>query len=119
MATRANAQESLQMAHVLFLDIVGYSLLPMDRATLLVAKVQQTVRNSLEFLRNESRGDVTSITTGDGLALVFFGSPEAPVRTAIELSKKFRSDPEIKVRMGVHTGPVYRVQGPFNQDVLG
>jgi len=119
MATRANTQESLQMAHVLFLDIVGYSLLPMDRAKVLVAKVQQTVRNSLEYLRNQSRGDVTSITTGDGLALVFFGSPEAPVRSAIELSKKFRSDPEIKVRMGVHTGPVYRVQGPFNKDVLG
>jgi serine/threonine protein kinase/class 3 adenylate cyclase len=119
MATRANEQESLEMAHVLFLDIVDYSLLPMDRGKALVAKVQHTVKKSPEYLRNHGRGDVMSITTGDGLALVFFGSPEAPVRCAIELSKQFRNDPEIKVRMGVHTGPVYRVQGPFNKDVLG
>jgi len=109
MATSPNAHESLQMAHVLFLDMVGYSLLPMDRAKALVTKLQQTVQKAAEFLRGQARGDLIFKTTGDGMALVFLGNPEAPVRCAMELNREFRKDPDLKVRMGVHSGPVYLV----------
>jgi len=122
MATSPNAHESLQMAHVLFLDMVGYSLLPMDRAKALVTKLQQTVQKAAEFLRGQARGDLIFKTTGDGMALVFLGNPEAPVRCAMELNREFRKDPDLKVRMGVHSGPVYLVEGPLSPgavDVVG
>lgn len=110
------------MAHVLFIDMVGYSKLPMDRAKFLVTKFQQTVQKTGEYLRAKSRNELIFRPTGDGGALVFMGNPEAPVRCAIELNKEFASDSEMKLRMGVHSGPVYVVEGslrPGDIDVLG
>ena len=122
MASCPSTHESIVMAHVLFIDMVGYSKLPMDRAKALVTKFQQTVQKSTEYARAKARDELIFRPTGDGGALVFMGNPEAPVRCAIELQKEFIKDPDLKVRMGVHSGPVYVVEGslkPGDIDVLG
>jgi eukaryotic-like serine/threonine-protein kinase len=104
---RASSQ-SLELAHVLYIDLVGYSLLPTDRQEDVLEKLQETVRDTEEFRHALGRQDLICLSTGDGLALVFFREPEAPVRCAVELSKALRRNPEIKLRMGAHSGPVYR-----------
>ena len=110
------------MAHVLFVDMVGYSKLPMDRARALVTKFQHTVQKTAEYMRAKARNELIFRPTGDGGALVFMGNPEAPVRCAIELNKEFQRNGDLKVRIGVHSGPVYVVEGalrPGDMDVLG
>src|SRR5271165_3053739 len=100
---------ALEMAHVLFMDIVAYSKLPMDQQCARLAKLQEAVRNTAAFARALRKDMLICLPTGDGMALAFFGDPEAPVRCAVELSQALRQHPEIKLRMGIHTGPVYRV----------
>src|ERR1700704_6639749 len=122
MASCPSSHESVVLAHVLFIDIVGYSKLPMDRAKTLVASFQQTVQSSAEYMRAKARKELIFRPTGDGGALVFLGSPQSPVRCAMELDKQFSKNPDLKVRMGVHSGPVYVVEGslkPGDLDVLG
>jgi class 3 adenylate cyclase len=99
----------LTMGHVLFMDIVGYSNLPMDQQRKLVAMLQETVRQTSTFLRAQRKQRLICLPTGDGIALVFFGNPEYPARCAVELSQALRGHPEIKLRMGIHSGPVYQV----------
>src|SRR6202043_1171610 len=97
------------MAHVLFMDIVAYSALHMDRQQQLLHDLQEAVRNTSAFNRAQFEDRLIRLPTGDGMALVFFRDPEAPVRCALELTKILRDHAEIKLRMGIHTGPVYRV----------
>ncbi len=99
----------LEIAHVLFIDIVGYSKLPMDHQHEQVEALQQVTSSTAEFARAKSQDQLISLPTGDGMALVFFGNAEAPVKCAIELTQKLLSNPELKLRMGLHTGPVYRI----------
>ena len=99
----------LEMAHVLFMDIVAYSTLHMDRQQRLLNDLQEAVRNTSTFIRAEADNQLIRLPTGDGMALVFFRDPEAPVRCAMELTKILRNHPDIKLRMGIHGGPVYRV----------
>ena len=94
---------------MLFTDIVGYSRLPMDQQTRLLRQLQDIVRSTREFQDAISRDQLISLPTGDGMALVFFGSPEDPVRCALDISRALGAQPELKLRMGVHSGPVYRV----------
>jgi Tol biopolymer transport system component/class 3 adenylate cyclase len=111
---------TLEIAHVLFTDIVGYSKLPMDEQEQLLMHLQDAVRQTPEFARAESSEELIRLPTGDGMALVFFRDPEAPVRCALELSRALRNYPEIKLRMGVHSGPVYRVADiNANRNVAG
>jgi tetratricopeptide (TPR) repeat protein/class 3 adenylate cyclase len=115
-----NPSPCLEMAHVLFMDIVAYSQLPMDEQTRLVGKLQQIVRSTTEFVRAQKRRQLLRLPTGDGMALVFFGNAEAPVRCAIEISRALRDNSELKLRMGVHTGPVQRVEDiNANRNVAG
>jgi serine/threonine protein kinase/Tol biopolymer transport system component len=100
---------TLEMAHVLFTDIVAYSRLPMDQQEHVLRKLQDTVRATAEFVKAQASDQLIRLPTGDGVALVFFGDAEAPVRCAIELSRALRQQPQIQLRMGIHTGPVYRV----------
>ena len=100
---------SLEVAHVLFMDIVAYSRLPMEQQHKLVELLQETVRNSTSFAEARHKHRLISLPTGDGMALAFFGDPEAPVRCALELARTLREHPELKLRMGIHSGPVYRV----------
>jgi eukaryotic-like serine/threonine-protein kinase len=102
--------QTLEMAHVLFTDIVAYSRLPMDQQQQTLLHLQEAVRATKEFGRAQSRDELIRLPTGDGMALVFFGDVEAPVRCALELHRILQQWPEIRLRMGIHTGPVYRVE---------
>ena len=105
----SSSGQTLEIAHVLFTDIVDYSLLSTDEQRQTLRELQDLVRQTAEFMRAQSSGDLISLPTGDGMALVFFRVAEAPVRCALELSVRLRARPEIKLRMGIHSGPVYRV----------
>jgi len=100
---------ALEMAHVLFTDIVAYSKLPMEQQQRFLGLLQEAVRSTKTFTRAQSKDRLVCLPTGDGMALVFFGNPEYPVQCALELNQRLRDFPEIKLRMGIHTGPVYRV----------
>jgi eukaryotic-like serine/threonine-protein kinase len=111
---------SLEMAHVLFLDIVGYSRLPMDQQQRVIHDLQEAVRGTSEFARAQAADQLIRLPTGDGMALVFARDPESPVRCALELTKILRLHPEIKLRMGIHAGPVYRIADiNANRNVAG
>ena len=99
----------LEIAHVLFSDIVQYSVLPMEQQRRSLRELHQIARGTVEFCRADSSDQIISLPTGDGMALVFFGDPESPVRCAVEMSRIIRARPEIRLRMGIHSGPVYRV----------
>jgi TolB-like protein/Tfp pilus assembly protein PilF/class 3 adenylate cyclase len=100
---------TLEIAHVLFTDIVGYSLLPMDRQKDHLAEFQRIVRESPRFRAAETSGDIVSLPTGDGMALVFLRDPLAPVQCALEVASALKAAPQLKVRMGINSGPVFRV----------
>jgi class 3 adenylate cyclase len=106
---RKAASGELEIAHVLFTDLVGYSLLTMDKQREYLAELQQIVRQSAKFRAAEKNGDIISLPTGDGMALSFFGDPLQPVQCAVEVAKELKSKPHLKLRMGIHTGPVYRI----------
>lgn len=113
-------RSSLDTAHVLFMDVVSYSTLHSDKQEQLIRQLQEAVRGTSEFSRAQATGQLISLPTGDGMALVFFGDPEAPVRCAVELHEKLKTQPDISLRMGIHTGPVYRVEDiNANRNVAG
>jgi Tol biopolymer transport system component/class 3 adenylate cyclase len=116
----SGSSRTLEIAHVLFTDIVGYSKLPMDEQEQLLMQLQAAVRNTPEFARAEASEQLIRLPTGDGMALVFFQDPVAPVRCALELSRILRDSPSIKLRMGIHSGPVYRIADiNANRNVAG
>jgi TolB-like protein/class 3 adenylate cyclase/Tfp pilus assembly protein PilF len=96
----------LEIAHVLFIDIVGYSKRLIDEQHELLQDLNQIVRSTEAFRSAEASGNLIRVPTGDGVALVFSTTPEAPVRCALEISKALRSHSELRVRMGIHSGPV-------------
>ena len=100
---------SLEIVHVLFLDIVGYSKLRTDEQHALIARLNQIVRDSDEFQRAEAADRLSKLPTGDGMALAFYKSPEQPVECALEISRALNTLPELRVRMGVHSGPISAV----------
>jgi len=100
---------SLEMAYVLFTDLVGYSLLPMDRQAEIIQSLQEIVRSTAEFQRAQASEQLICLPTGDGMALVFFQNPVAAVQCAMEIARTLRNHPELQLRMGVHTGPVHRI----------
>src|SRR5690242_12889987 len=99
----------LEIAHVLFMDIVSYSKLPMDQQQRVVKMLQDAVRSTSDFRRAQEREQLIRLPTGDGMALVFFGNPESAARCALELSRVLKDKPELPLRIGLHTGPVYRM----------
>ena len=110
----------LEIAHVLFLDIVAYSRLRMDQQQQIIRDLQEAVRATAEFGRAQGLDQLILLPTGDGMALVFFRDPEAPVRCALELTRILGEKPQIQLRMGLHTGPVYRIADiNANRNVAG
>ena len=99
----------MEIAHVLFIDIVGYSARLTDEQQALVDELNQLVRSSDEFNKAAAAGRLMKIPTGDGMALIFYDSPEQPVECAVEISRALRHHPGLPVRMGVHSGPVSAV----------
>jgi len=108
--TEANHVPALEIAHVLFLDMVGYSRLPMEAQTELLVELQAIVRTNSEFLRAQKLDQLLRLPTGDGMALIFFGDAEAPARCAIEICRVLPQHANLKLRMGIHSGPVQRVE---------
>ena len=99
----------LEIAHVLFTDLVGYSLLSMDDQKEYLAQFQTIVRGSGQFREADTAGNLINLPTGDGMALAFFGDPSAPAKCALEIAEALKTQPHLKLRMGIHSGPVYRV----------
>jgi len=106
MSTEVKKEVALEIAHVLFIDIVGYSKLLINEQRALVDTLNQIVRRTDQFQRAEQTERLIKIPVGDGMALVFYDSPETPVECALEISRLLKQHPELHVRMGVHSGPV-------------
>src|SRR5258705_10360503 len=106
MSTEIKKKIQLEIAHVLFIDIVGNSKLAVDEQRDLIERLNDSVRATDEFQAAEPTGRLIKIPTGDGIALVFYHSPEAPVDCALEISRALKDHPELPLRMGVHSGPV-------------
>src|SRR5437764_5863377 len=106
MAAEVKKEIQLEIAHVLFIDIVGYSRLSSNEQHAVVDELTQIVRSTEQFQKAEAADRLIKIATGDGMALVFYTSPEAPVRCAIELSRALKDHPRLRLRMGIHSGPV-------------
>src|SRR5205823_1084903 len=99
----------LEIAHVLFIDIVGYSKLLLNQQTNFLHELNEIVSSTNQFREAESEGKLIRLPTGDGMALVFRNNPEAPAQCALEISKRLKAHPELLVRMGIHSGPVNEV----------
>ncbi len=100
----------LEIAHVLLIDVVGYSKLLVNEQIELMQELNQIVRGTECFRMAEASGKLIRMPTGDGMALLFFHSPEEPVRCALEISRSLQGHSQIHVRMGVHSGPVNPVK---------
>jgi serine/threonine-protein kinase len=106
MAAEIKPDLRLEIAHVLFIDIVGYSKLLINEQRESLEELNHVVRATEAFRSAEAAQKLTRLPTGDGMALVFSTTPEAPVECALEISKVLKGRPELRVRMGVHSGPV-------------
>jgi adenylate cyclase len=96
----------LEIAHVLFLDIVGYSKLSANEQHARIHELNEVVRLSEQFRKSEAANRILKIPTGDGMALIFYKSPEEPAQCAFEISRALKDNPRLPVRMGIHSGPV-------------
>src|SRR6266513_705501 len=110
MVTEAGSDLQLEIGHVLFMDMVGYSKLLVDQQHELQRGLTEIVQSTEQVRMAEAAGDLIRIPSGDVMALVFFNSPEAPVRCALEISKKLKEHPQLQLRMGIHSGPVNEVR---------
>ena len=106
MAAEPENYSQLEIAHVLFMDIVSYSRLPIDQQSELLGQLNQVVRGTEQFRAAEAAEKLVRLPTGDGMALAFFTSVDAPVRCALEVAEALKSHPKIQLRMGVDSGPV-------------
>src|SRR2546430_51802 len=106
MSVESKKEIQLEIAHVLFIDIVGYSKLSINEQHSAVDELTQIVRATEQFQKAEASERLIKIATGDGVALVFYTSPEAPVRCAVELSRALKDHRRLRVRMGIHSCPV-------------
>src|SRR6266436_2375562 len=108
MVDEQKSKLRLEIAHVLFIDIVGYSKLRTNEQSAQIEKLREIVRGTEQFRAAEAEGKLLRLPTGDGGALAF-RNPEAPVLCAEEIAKALKNHPEIRVRMGIHSGPVNEV----------
>src|SRR5438132_13945803 len=98
----------LEIGHVLFMDIVGFSKLLVDEQSAASQRLNEIVRSTEPFRSAETAGKLMRLPTGDGMVLVFFSGPEAPARCAMEVARGLK-DCSFGVRMGIHSGPVNKV----------
>jgi TolB-like protein/Flp pilus assembly protein TadD len=106
MPTEVSKEIELEIAYVLFIDIVGYSKLVTSEQRRCLELLNRIVRDSEHFRAAEAKGRLLTVPSGDGMALVFYNTPEAPVECALEISSASSEHPELKLRMGIHSGPV-------------
>jgi TolB-like protein len=106
MAAETPAHLELEIGHVLFMDVVGYSKLLINEQREIQRQLTQIVRSTEHFRAAEAAGKLIRLPVGDGMALVFFNSPEAPVQCALEITEALKAYPQLQLRMGIHSGPV-------------
>jgi TolB-like protein/class 3 adenylate cyclase/Tfp pilus assembly protein PilF len=106
MSTEVKKEIELEIAYVLFIDIVGYSKLVTSEQRRLLELLNQIVCDSEHFRAAEAKSRLITVPTGDGMGLVFYNTPEAPVECALEVSRAASEHPDLKLRMGIHSGPV-------------
>src|SRR3989440_7348143 len=106
MSIESKKEIQLEIGHVLFIDIVGYTKLSIGDQHAAVEELTRIVRASEQFQRAEAANRLLKIPTGDGMALVFYTSPEAPAQCAVEISCALKEHPRLHLRMGIHSGPV-------------
>src|SRR5438309_4146529 len=109
MPSEHSSDVRFEIGHVLFIDIVGYSKLLINEQSEQLQTLREIVRGTEQFRLAEAEGKLVRLPTGDGGALVFRNSPEAPVLCALEISKELKKHTELRVRMGIHSGPVNEV----------
>src|SRR5262249_54655314 len=109
MSAQAKGSLRLEIGHVLFIDIVGYSRLLINEQSELLGELNDVVRGTEHFRSADAEGGLVRLPTGDGMALVFRDSEEEPVRCALEISRALKDHPRLQVRMGIHRGPVNEV----------
>src|SRR5437773_10736534 len=111
----SESELKFEIGHVLFIDIVGYSKLLINEQSEQIQKLKEIVRGTEQFRSAEAEGKLLRLPTGDGGALVFRNSPEAPVRCALEITKELqkhpgsKEKPQLRLRMGIHSGPVNEI----------
>jgi adenylate cyclase len=106
MSAEVKKEIQLEIAHVLFIDIVGYSKLSINEQRAVIDELTQVVRSSDQYQKAEAADRLIKIPAGDGMALVFYTNPEAPTQCAVEISRILKKHPRLRLRMGVHSGPV-------------
>ena len=106
MPAEIKKEIQLEIAHVLFIDIVGYSKVSINEQRAVIDELNEVVRASEQFQKAEVEARLIKIPTGDGMALVFYKSPEEPVKCALEISRTLKEHPRLQLRMGVHSSPV-------------
>src|SRR6266446_3511690 len=109
MSAEGKKEIQLEIGHVLFIDITGYSKLMIDEQSSQLQTLKEIVRGTEQFRSAQAEGKLLRLPTGDGGALVFRNNPEAPVLCAMEISKELKRHPELQVRMGIHSGPVNEI----------
>src|SRR5438093_8756282 len=115
MPSEQSSDVKFEIGHVLFIDIVGYSKMLITEQSEQIQKLKQIVRGTEQFRLAKAEGKLLGLPTGDGGALVFRTSPEAPVRCALEITKELqkypgsKEKPQLRLRMGIHSGPVNEV----------
>src|SRR5207248_7941913 len=119
MSTEIRKEIQLEIAHVLFIDIISYSKLSINDQHAAVEELNQMVRASEQFQRAEGANRLIRIPTGDGMVLAFYTSPEAPAQCTVEISRALKEHPRLQLRMGIHSGPVSGVvdvnEGPISR----
>jgi len=110
MPAEVRKELHLEIAHALFMDVVGYSKLLVSEQREIMQQLNQLVRKASQFQKSEADGKLISIPSGDGMALVFFQSLEEPVQCALEISRLVKNYPQLRLRMGVHSGPVDQIR---------
>src|SRR4051794_29052743 len=101
---------TLEIAHLLLIDVVGFSRLLANEQIKIIKELNRVVRATECFRKAEAAGKLIRLPTGDGMVLLFFESPEQPVRCALEISAALGQNPEFPIRMGIHSGPVNQVE---------
>jgi class 3 adenylate cyclase len=105
MPAEVKKEIQLEIAHVLFIDIVAYSKMATDDQRAAIDKLNQIAQSTDEFRKAESEKRLLKIATGDGMALIFYRSPEDPVECALEISRALREHPRLQLRMGLNPSP--------------
>src|SRR6516164_8256114 len=109
MSEEQKTKVRLEIGHVLFIDVVGYSKLLHKQQSKLLRELNEIVAGTNEFREADSAGKLIRLPTGDGMALVFRTDPEAPAQCAMEIARALKRHPAIQLRMGIHSGPVNEV----------